>query len=173
MHRPTRFFWANLAPYPWRNIQGRVNMTLTVLPRAAQARPARRRRASRRCRWRRWARRRRSTTTPFSGGARRAPSHCRSAPPPIHFIPYSLTYSVPLFLKRQCDRTLGARGTTACRRTSITAGAASHGRWRHLCTTLYISVGAALRAKHRSMDWHVSINSHSYSYISVGIIYVK
>ena len=28
--------------------------------------------------------------------------------PLIHFIPDSLTYSVPLFLKRQCDRTLGA-----------------------------------------------------------------
>jgi hypothetical protein len=36
----------------------------------------------------------------------RARSHCRLAPPPIHFIPDSLTYSVPLFLKRQCDRTL-------------------------------------------------------------------
>jgi hypothetical protein len=32
-------------------------------------------------------------------------------PPLIRFIPDSLTYSVPLFLKRQCDRTLGgARG---------------------------------------------------------------
>jgi hypothetical protein len=40
-------------------------------------------------------------------GLRRARSHCRFAPPLIHFIPYSLTYSVPLFLKRQCDRTLG------------------------------------------------------------------
>ena len=28
----------------------------------------------------------------------------------MHFIPDSLTYSVPLFLKRQCDRTLGALG---------------------------------------------------------------
>ena len=37
----------------------------------------------------------------------RARSHCRFIPPLIHFIPYSLTYSVPLFLKRQCDRTLG------------------------------------------------------------------
>ena len=26
----------------------------------------------------------------------------------IHCLPYSLTYSVPLFLKRQCDRTPGA-----------------------------------------------------------------
>ena len=30
--------------------------------------------------------------------------------PPIHFIPYSLKYSVSLFLKRQCDRTLGGAG---------------------------------------------------------------
>jgi hypothetical protein len=28
--------------------------------------------------------------------------------PLIRFLPSSLTYSVPLFLKRQCDRTLGA-----------------------------------------------------------------
>jgi hypothetical protein len=27
----------------------------------------------------------------------------------FHFPPYLLTYMVPLFLKRQCDRTLGAR----------------------------------------------------------------
>jgi hypothetical protein len=33
----------------------------------------------------------------------------------IHFIPESLTYSVPLFLKRQCDRTLGARGSVGLR----------------------------------------------------------
>ena len=29
-------------------------------------------------------------------------------PPLIHFTPDLLTYSVPLFLKRQCDRTQGA-----------------------------------------------------------------
>jgi len=34
-------------------------------------------------------------------------SHCRFVRPFIRFIPDSLTYSVPLFLKRQCDRTLG------------------------------------------------------------------
>jgi hypothetical protein len=32
---------------------------------------------------------------------------CRLVLPCIHFIPDSLRYSVPLFLKRQCDRTLG------------------------------------------------------------------
>jgi hypothetical protein len=37
----------------------------------------------------------------------RARSHCRFVRPPIHFIPDSLTYSVPLFLRRQGDRTLG------------------------------------------------------------------
>jgi nucleoside-diphosphate-sugar epimerase len=42
--------------------------------------------------------------------ARRARSRCRFVPPPIHFIPDSLTYSVPLFVKRQCDRTLGVGG---------------------------------------------------------------
>jgi hypothetical protein len=44
------------------------------------------------------------------GGAR---SHCRFVKPPIHFIPYSLTYSVPLFLKRQCDRTQQVGGLVA------------------------------------------------------------
>jgi hypothetical protein len=33
--------------------------------------------------------------------------HCRFVRPLVHFIPYLRTYSVPLFLKRQCDRTLG------------------------------------------------------------------
>ena len=36
----------------------------------------------------------------------RARSHCRFVRPQILFIPDSLRYSVPLFLKRQCDRTL-------------------------------------------------------------------
>ena len=34
-------------------------------------------------------------------------SHRHFVLSPIHFIPDLLTYSVPLFLKRQCDRTLG------------------------------------------------------------------
>jgi hypothetical protein len=38
-------------------------------------------------------------------GARTARSHWHFAAPRIRFIPDSLTYSVPLFLKRQCDRT--------------------------------------------------------------------
>jgi hypothetical protein len=37
-----------------------------------------------------------------------ARSHYRAVSPLIHFTPESLTYSVPLFLKRQCDRTLGS-----------------------------------------------------------------
>jgi hypothetical protein len=37
-------------------------------------------------------------------------THCRFAPPFIFFIQDSLTYSVALFLKQQCDRTLGPRG---------------------------------------------------------------
>ena len=43
------------------------------------------------------------------GGGRRARSHCRFGLPPIRFIPGAPTYSVPLFLKGQCDRTLGGR----------------------------------------------------------------
>jgi hypothetical protein len=45
----------------------------------------------------------------FGYGEHRARSHCRFAPPLIHFIPYLLTYSVPLSLKRQCDRTPGGK----------------------------------------------------------------
>ena len=43
-----------------------------------------------------------------AGGDARARSRCRFALPLIHFIPDSRTYSVSLFLKRRCDRTLGA-----------------------------------------------------------------
>jgi hypothetical protein len=49
-----------------------------------------------------------ASTADAGGGATRVRSHCRFAPPRIHFIPDSWTYSVPLFLTRQCDRTLGA-----------------------------------------------------------------
>ena len=44
---------------------------------------------------------------PRRRGGDRARSHCRFVLPPIYFIPDSLTESVPLFLKRQCDRTIG------------------------------------------------------------------
>jgi hypothetical protein len=40
-------------------------------------------------------------------GLLRARSHCRFVLPRIRFIQDLLTYSVPLFLKRQCDGTLG------------------------------------------------------------------
>ena len=40
-------------------------------------------------------------------GGRRARSYFRFAPPLTRFIPYSLRESVPLFLKRQYDQTLG------------------------------------------------------------------
>ena len=57
----------------------------------------------------------------------RARSHCRFAPPLIHFIPDSLTYSVPLFLKRQCDRTLGG-GLAGAGRGGAAAGGGSGAR---------------------------------------------
>jgi hypothetical protein len=40
------------------------------------------------------------------GGTPRARPHCRFVLSFIRFIPYSLTYSIPLFLKRQCNRTV-------------------------------------------------------------------
>jgi hypothetical protein len=49
------------------------------------------------------------------GGARARP-RCRFAPPLVHFPPYSLTYSVPRFLKWQYDRTLGGAAAAGGRR---------------------------------------------------------
>jgi hypothetical protein len=58
------------------------------------------------------------------GGEDRARSHCRFVPPLTHLTPNSLThtYSVPLFLNRQRDRTLGG--------DSDPAAAAAAGRAR-------------------------------------------
>jgi hypothetical protein len=44
---------------------------------------------------------------PPARGRLRARLHLCFVLPLIHFISDLLTYSVPLFLKRQCDRTLG------------------------------------------------------------------
>jgi hypothetical protein len=43
-----------------------------------------------------------------AGVVRRVRSHCRFVLSVIHFILGLLIDSVPLFLKQQCDRTLGA-----------------------------------------------------------------
>ena len=66
----------------------------------------------------------------LEGGAR---SCCRFAPPPVLFaryLPDSLTYSVPLFLNRQCDRTLLAGGAGHRRRLAVRRprGDVLHGR---------------------------------------------
>ena len=53
---------------------------------------------------------RRATRTRSAAG-HRARSHCRVVLPLIRFISDSLTYSVPLFLKRRCDRTPGGAGS--------------------------------------------------------------
>ena len=66
-------------------------------------------------------------------GAARAPSHYRVIRPLIHFVPDSLTYSKTLFLKRQCNWTLGAGSF---------AGALSPGR--HCHSTLALAL----------IDWH-------------------
>ena len=59
----------------------------------------------------------------------RARSHCRSALLLIHFTPESLTYSVPLFPKRQCDRTLGgAAGGAAAGGDAADPGLPAAGR---------------------------------------------
>ena len=60
------------------------------------------------------------------GAGRGARSHCRFVPPRVHFIPYLLTYSLSLFLKRQCDRILAGRRARAL---------ASRGRWRSSSST--------------------------------------
>ena len=51
--------------------------------------------------------------TRLAWGAYRVRSHCRFALLFDHFIPDTLTYSAPLFLKRQRDGTLGAYGAAA------------------------------------------------------------
>ena len=63
------------------------------------------------------------------GGRSRARSHCRFVLPLIHFILESLIYSVPLFLKRRCDRTLGTLASPRVR----PAGSPRPGPVRHAC----------------------------------------
>jgi hypothetical protein len=57
-------------------------------------------------------------------GKTRAHSHCRFVLPLIHLVPYSLRDSVPLFLKRQCGRTLGKTSADYVQRVepSVTGG---------------------------------------------------
>ena len=61
-------------------------------------------------------------------GRSRARSHCRFVLPLIQLIPEPLTYSVPLVLKRQCDRTLGRR--PAKDQAPASSGPGSRGRGR-------------------------------------------
>ena len=56
----------------------------------------------------------RDQAAPGRRGGARARSHCRSVPPLIHFMPDSLTYSVPLCMKGRCARIPGEAET--CRR---------------------------------------------------------
>ena len=84
------------------------------------------------------------------GGHARARSHCRFTPPPIHFIPDSLTYSVPLFLNRQCDRTLGHGPARRARRAGGAAGDALPGL-RHGAGPATPGASAVLR--HTKPSW--------------------
>ena len=64
-------------------------------------------------------------------GHGRAWSHCRFVAPLIHFTPDSLTDSVPLFLTRSCDRTLGhgrGPGSAAARAHLVQDAAAGQPR---------------------------------------------
>ena len=72
----------------------------------------------------------------------RARSHCRFVLPFIYFIPESLTYSVPLFLKRQCDRTL--RGG---RSAALFGGVRLSGRRRTLTSARAPSRAACVRGR--------------------------
>jgi hypothetical protein len=81
MHGPTRTFRANLTP--------------ASLP-ARGAGPERGGRAG-------GGGLRADVLRPFGQGSA---ARCRFVPPLIHFTPESLTYSVPLYLKQQRDRTL-------------------------------------------------------------------
>ena len=137
MHGPTCIFWANVTPFTLQPAgRGRGGEALPVRARpgrlsalsvshsesglygafvwARRALNGQKRRFPARAVTRRRSRssgssRCRQPRRSAARGASRARSHCRFAPPLIRFIPYSRTYAVPLFLKRQCDRTLDAR----------------------------------------------------------------
>jgi hypothetical protein len=64
-----------------------------------------------------------------AGAAARARSHCRFVLPLIHFMPDSRAYSLPLFLKRRCDRTLAADWRTV-EGTRDSDGDGWHAEWR-------------------------------------------
>ena len=76
-------------------------------------------------------------------GGLRARSHCRFVLLLIQFIPESLTYSVPLILKRQCNRT--PRRTTSASRT---LGAACRTRRRRRCRACLPLARWVLRPMH-------------------------
>jgi hypothetical protein len=64
--------------------------------------------------------------------------------PLIHFLPDALNYSVPLFFKRQCDRTLGLAGHAGQDAAGSRGG--QRKRWRDP------AAGAAPAAEKRSCD---------------------
>ena len=82
-----------------------------------------------------WARRPRRRGLRRRGGLR-ARSQCRFVLLPIHFIPESLTSSIPLFLKRQCDQTLGGLGRRLPLRGRRCAGRAGLPARNENCTGL-------------------------------------
>ena len=100
MHGPTCIFWANLTSFSleaelplcaWTHVAYSVgaggDAELYINGRLDSAR--------------------RSSGQPvFNNGSPRARSHCRVAPPLIHFMPESLTCAS--ILMRQCDRTVGS-----------------------------------------------------------------
>jgi hypothetical protein len=113
--------WANsrlpVSPYLYTHRNARANLRLlgrpgTVLAAGRCAWTARRASRPSGCRRRAgrggaaaaWLRTRTRCAPARRRPAFRARSQCRFVLPFIHFTPDSLTYSVPLFLKRQCDR---------------------------------------------------------------------
>jgi hypothetical protein len=57
------------------------------------------------------------------GGRGRARSYCRFLLPLVHFTPDSRTYSVPVFMKRRCDRTPGRGRRRSSERTRLSSPA--------------------------------------------------
>jgi hypothetical protein len=86
-----------------------------------------------------------------AGGAPRARSHCRFLLPLIHLIiPDLLTYSAPLFLKRQCDRTLGAPAVNSLRYPILD---------RSLRGLVYTRAPGSLSHTSFSFIWRIAIGS--------------
>jgi hypothetical protein len=98
------------------------------------------------------------------GRRRRVRLHCRFAVPLIQFIPDLLSDTVPLFLKRQCDRTLHRRRWTGSARSWCGSGRIARlGRCGPRRSSTRRSGGSrSSRARRRSVPSHHRVGMRHY-----------